>query len=158
MSKQKRARGRQKKSWMEGIRKAMNERNLNEGQWEDKKEWSLGVGQHRKIFEYIYNVKIQWWFKQNARHFKRRQNKHRTRFCACQVVTVHNINTEIMSSLYIYACEQLRAVNCKQPAVYGNVECRSSRFCFVYSKHTGRTHTERYKAEYTCDSMIWYIC
>ena len=30
--KQKRARGRLKKNWMEGIRKAMNERNLNEGQ------------------------------------------------------------------------------------------------------------------------------
>jgi hypothetical protein len=24
---------------MEGIRKAMNERNLNEGQWEDRKQW-----------------------------------------------------------------------------------------------------------------------
>ena len=34
MPKQKRARGRQKKNWMEGIRKTINERNLNEGQWE----------------------------------------------------------------------------------------------------------------------------
>jgi len=32
MLKQKRARGRLKKNWMEGIRKAMNERNLNESQ------------------------------------------------------------------------------------------------------------------------------
>jgi hypothetical protein len=31
-------------------RKAMNERNLNEGQWEDRKQWSLGVGQRRKTF------------------------------------------------------------------------------------------------------------
>jgi hypothetical protein len=31
--KQKRARERRKKNWMEGIRKAMNERNLNEGRW-----------------------------------------------------------------------------------------------------------------------------
>ena len=31
MLKQNRARGRPKKNWMEGIRKAMNERNLNEG-------------------------------------------------------------------------------------------------------------------------------
>ena len=31
MSKQKRARGRPKKKWMEGIKKATNERNLNEG-------------------------------------------------------------------------------------------------------------------------------
>jgi len=35
---------------MEGIKKVMNERNLNEGQWEDRKQWSLGVGQGRKTF------------------------------------------------------------------------------------------------------------
>jgi len=51
MPKEKRARGRPKKSWMEGIRKAMNERNLNEGQWEDRKQWSLGVGQRRTTSE-----------------------------------------------------------------------------------------------------------
>jgi len=50
MPKQKRACGRPKKNWMEGIKKAMNERNLNEGQWEDRKQWSLGVGQRRKTF------------------------------------------------------------------------------------------------------------
>jgi hypothetical protein len=50
MPKQKRARGRTKKNRMEGIRKATNERNLNEGQWEDRKQWSLGVGQRRKTF------------------------------------------------------------------------------------------------------------
>jgi len=48
--KQKRARGRPKKNWMEGIRKAMNQRNLNKGQWEDRKQWSLGVGQRRRAF------------------------------------------------------------------------------------------------------------
>jgi len=50
MPKEKRARGRPKKTWMEAIKKAMNERNLNEGQWEDRKQWSLGVGQRRKTF------------------------------------------------------------------------------------------------------------
>jgi hypothetical protein len=50
MPKQKTARGRPKKIWTEGIRKAMNKRNLNEGQWEDRKQWSLGVGQRRKTF------------------------------------------------------------------------------------------------------------
>ena len=50
MPKQRRARGRPEKNWMEGIRKAMNERNLNEGEWEDRKQWSLGVGQRRKTF------------------------------------------------------------------------------------------------------------
>jgi hypothetical protein len=49
MLKQKRAQGRPKKNWMNGIRKAMNERNLNEGQWEDRKQWSLHV-EHRKTF------------------------------------------------------------------------------------------------------------
>jgi hypothetical protein len=46
-----------KRNWMEGIRKAMNERNLNEGQWEyRRKQWSLGVGQRRKAFwnRYMY--------------------------------------------------------------------------------------------------------
>ena len=50
MPKQKTARGRPKKNWTEGIKKAMNDRNLNEGQWEDRKLWSLGVGQHRKTY------------------------------------------------------------------------------------------------------------
>jgi hypothetical protein len=50
MPKQKRARERPEKNWMEGIRKAINERNLNEGQWEDRKQWSLGAGQRTKAF------------------------------------------------------------------------------------------------------------
>jgi hypothetical protein len=61
MPKQKRARGRAKKNWMEGIRKAMNGRNLNEGQWEDRKQWSLGVGQRRKILKPIY-IYIYFYF------------------------------------------------------------------------------------------------
>jgi hypothetical protein len=35
---------------MEGIRKAMNERNLQEDQWEDRKQWILGVGQRGRTF------------------------------------------------------------------------------------------------------------
>jgi len=46
----KRARGRPKKNWLDGIRKAMNERNLNEGQWKDTKQWSLGVVQRIQNF------------------------------------------------------------------------------------------------------------
>jgi hypothetical protein len=45
MPKQRRARGRPKKKWMEGIKKVMNGRNLKQGQWEDREQWSLGVGQ-----------------------------------------------------------------------------------------------------------------
>jgi hypothetical protein len=48
--KQRRARGRPKKNWVEGIKKAVDERNLNEGQWEDRKQWSLSVGQRKKTF------------------------------------------------------------------------------------------------------------
>jgi hypothetical protein len=51
MPKQKRAQGRRKKNGMEGIKKAMNERNLKEGQWEDRKQWSLGVRQEDR----------KWW-------------------------------------------------------------------------------------------------
>jgi hypothetical protein len=51
MPKQRRARGRPKKNWVEGLKKAMNGRNLKEGQWEDRKQWSLGVGQRRKKFQ-----------------------------------------------------------------------------------------------------------
>jgi hypothetical protein len=48
--KQKRARGRPKKNGVKGIKKAMNERNLSEGQWEGRRQWSLGVGQRRRTF------------------------------------------------------------------------------------------------------------
>jgi len=37
----------------------MNDKNLNEGQWEDRKQWSLGVGQRRNpIYTYIHTVKF----------------------------------------------------------------------------------------------------
>jgi hypothetical protein len=51
MPNQRKARGRPKKNWMEGIKKVMNGRNLKEDQWEDRKQWSLGVGQRRKTFQ-----------------------------------------------------------------------------------------------------------
>jgi hypothetical protein len=56
MPKQKRAWGRPKKNWMEELKKAMNGRNLKEGQWEDRKQWSLCVGQRRKTFQ-----NRRWW-------------------------------------------------------------------------------------------------
>jgi hypothetical protein len=58
MPKQKRARGRPKKNWLEGIKKALNRRNLKEDKWEDKKQWSLGVQQRRKMFQ---NWRWWWW-------------------------------------------------------------------------------------------------
>ena len=32
----------------------ISERNLNEAQWEDRKQWSLGVGQRKKVLKPIY--------------------------------------------------------------------------------------------------------
>jgi hypothetical protein len=61
MPKQKRARGRAKKNWMEVIRNAMNERNLNEDQWKNRKQWSLGVRQSRKSFETDIYIYIYIW-------------------------------------------------------------------------------------------------
>jgi len=59
---------------MEGVKKAMNERNLNEGQWEGRKQWSLGVGQRRKRFEpdvHIHTLQtplfFTWMFSQLVR-------------------------------------------------------------------------------------------
>lgn len=45
-----RKRGRPRKNWNEGIRKAMSDRNLNDGQWENRREWNLGIGQRRRTF------------------------------------------------------------------------------------------------------------
>jgi hypothetical protein len=36
---------------MEGIKKATNGRNPKEGEWEDREQWSLGVGLRRKTFQ-----------------------------------------------------------------------------------------------------------
>lgn len=45
-----RKRGRPKKTWNEGVTRAMSARNLSEGQWNDRKTWKLGIGQRRKTF------------------------------------------------------------------------------------------------------------
>lgn len=45
-----RKRGRPRKTWKEGVSKAMSARDLREGQWEDRRSWKLGVGQRRKTF------------------------------------------------------------------------------------------------------------
>jgi len=47
---------------MEGKQKAMNERNLNEGQWDDRKQWSLGAGQRKKLLNPIYTYNIAFHF------------------------------------------------------------------------------------------------
>jgi hypothetical protein len=44
---------------MEGIRKAINKRNLQEGQWEDRKQWNLGVGRGRTFWNRLIYINIQ---------------------------------------------------------------------------------------------------
>ena len=51
------------KNWMEGIRKAMNERNLNEGQWEVGSNGVLVSDNVEKRSEteiYIYVYVLAW--------------------------------------------------------------------------------------------------
>ncbi|XP_044745745.1 uncharacterized protein LOC123307480 [Coccinella septempunctata] len=42
-------RGRPKVTWMSGIQKAMSERNLRPGEWEDRRGWRLGTGRRRTL-------------------------------------------------------------------------------------------------------------
>ncbi|CAG9833888.1 unnamed protein product [Diabrotica balteata] len=43
-------RGRPKKTWKEGVTKAMSTRDLRDGQWDDRRTWKLGIGQRRRTF------------------------------------------------------------------------------------------------------------
>jgi len=46
----KRRRGRPKIIWEMGIRRVISEKNLAEEQWNNRREWQLGIAQRRKIF------------------------------------------------------------------------------------------------------------
>jgi len=41
---------------------AMYKRNLNEGQWGDRKQWSLGVGQRRTMFWNRYTHTYYYYY------------------------------------------------------------------------------------------------
>ncbi|XP_046674870.1 uncharacterized protein LOC124363653 [Homalodisca vitripennis] len=41
---ERRKRGRPRETWKQGISKAMSERNLGPGDWNDREEWKLGIG------------------------------------------------------------------------------------------------------------------
>lgn len=45
MSQVRRKRGSPKKSWIQGITKTMSNKNLQEGQLDDKKKWRMGFGE-----------------------------------------------------------------------------------------------------------------
>jgi hypothetical protein len=42
--------GRPKLTWMDNIKRAMSERNVQEGQWMKREEWRLGIGKRRYTF------------------------------------------------------------------------------------------------------------
>jgi hypothetical protein len=44
-----RKRGRPRKTWMEGVRAAMETRHLEADQWLNRKEWYLGSGRRRQL-------------------------------------------------------------------------------------------------------------
>jgi hypothetical protein len=46
---ERRKRGRPRKTWMEGVRRAMKTRHLEADQWLNRKEWCLGSGRQRQL-------------------------------------------------------------------------------------------------------------
>ncbi|XP_030753594.1 uncharacterized protein LOC115880517 [Sitophilus oryzae] len=46
---ERRKKGRPKATWIGGIHKAMSERNLHPGDWENRKGWQLGTGRRRTL-------------------------------------------------------------------------------------------------------------
>ncbi|XP_044764516.1 uncharacterized protein LOC123321077 [Coccinella septempunctata] len=45
-----RKRGRPKKTWIEGVRKSMSERGLDDEACNDRRHWQMGIGQRRRAF------------------------------------------------------------------------------------------------------------
>jgi len=72
----------------------MNERNLNEGQWGDRKQWSSGVGQRRTTFGNRHSY-IQLDF-----HISKRETKQQIflpslqKFCLLQFIFFLNLSTD----------------------------------------------------------------
>jgi hypothetical protein len=50
--------GRPRRTWKDEIYTAMNERDLRMGEWNNRRQWNMKVGRHRKTFQnrtiYIY--------------------------------------------------------------------------------------------------------
>lgn len=57
-------RGRPKRNWMKGIRKAMSVRDLRNGEWDNRGKCKLGIGQRRRTFltDYIYITCIYYLY------------------------------------------------------------------------------------------------
>ena len=48
---ERRKRGRPRKTWMEGVKSAMTTRNLEPDQWRNKEEWRLVSGRRRQLLK-----------------------------------------------------------------------------------------------------------
>jgi len=51
MPRERRKRGRPRKTWMEGVQAAMATRNLEAGQWRIREEWRLLSGRRRQLLK-----------------------------------------------------------------------------------------------------------
>ena len=88
----------------------ISERNLNEAQWEDRKQWSLGVGQRRKTFSNIYilttytpNITILFFFVEMSHNFRVYMNPW-SRTAALRIVSlVCCVDTAACCSRHIIA-------------------------------------------------------
>jgi len=66
----------------------MNERNLNEDQWEDRKQWSLSVGERRTMFQNQYTYICCMSYAGIDRHVG-------TQPSDCQDMSAHSLRTVI---------------------------------------------------------------
>ena len=48
---ERRKRGRPRKTWMEGVQAAMTTRNLQTDQWRNREEWNLDSGRRRQLLK-----------------------------------------------------------------------------------------------------------
>jgi len=48
---ERRKRGRPRKTWMKGVQAAMTTRNLEPGQWRNREEWRLVSGRRRQLLK-----------------------------------------------------------------------------------------------------------
>jgi hypothetical protein len=54
---ERRKRGRTRKTWMEGVQEAMTTRNLETDQWRNREEWRLVSGRRRQLFTKTGQIK-----------------------------------------------------------------------------------------------------
>jgi hypothetical protein len=147
---------------MEGVRKAMNERNLQEGQWEDRRQWSLGVGQHGGTFwnrliyiqpphRCIYSHFTDYIYSQltdciHSHHTDSTYSDHTQTVYTATTQTVYTANSDCLYSHFTdYIYSQL--TDCIQPPHRLYIQ-RSHTDC-IYSHHTDCIHSHHTYSDHT---------